>query len=238
MNMRIPPQGIPWQAVNSAGGSHVGFSRAAPGTGKLSLARQQSPLDALSELEQWRVKAEDTGKDSARWSLSQCPLTVWVAPYPDSDDLKAFAGPELLFSAMRQWEVVTQGALSFRLLSGSEPHLDLSPDAAAGEADISILWDSQTTLGRDYELGHSNRQVQGKRIRQATITLITRPLIDARLTLTHRQQRLYTTVLHETGHVLGLEHSEDHRDVMHHRGWQRQFLSENDIQRIRNLYDL
>jgi hypothetical protein len=237
MNMRIPPQGFSWQAVNAAGSFPHGASSTAPGTGKLSPARHQSPLEALAELEQWRVKAEDTGKDSACWALSQCPLTVWVDPYPEADELKPLAGPEFIFSAMRQWEAATQGALSFRLLAGPAPPGG-SSELSENGANISILWDSQTTLGRDYELGHSNRQVQGKRIRQATITLITKPLIDARLTLPQRQQRLYTTVLHETGHVLGLEHSEDRRDVMHHRGWQRQALSDNDIQRIRNLYGL
>jgi len=230
MGMRIPPPGFSWSFFN---GSPI---QGGPFSNALSLKpAQQSPLDAFTALEQWRVKAEDTEKHSARWSLAQCPLSVWIEPYPESE-LQAAASPEVLFAAIRQWEAALQGALTFRLVTHSGSS---SPPQPEGErmADIMLIWDSQTTLGRDYEVGHTNRQVQGKRIQQATITLITQPLIDAHLSVAQRQQRLATTVLHEMGHALGLEHSDDQRDVMHHRGWRHVCLSENDIRRICTLYD-
>lgn len=197
----------------------------------ISSSQPQSPLDALAALEQWRVKEEDTRKHSARWSLSQSPLQVWVEPYPDTGILRDFAIPEMVLAAMRQWEAATEGAIAFQLLRA--PALD-------GEhpADILICWQDETTLSRDYEVGHTNRQVQGKRLTHATITLITNPLIDAHLNAKQCQQRLMTTILHETGHALGLEHSDDSRDVMYYRGWKHANLSGNDIQRIRNLYEL
>ena len=192
---------------------------------------QQSPLDALSALEQWRVHAEDTTKHSARWSLTQCPLKVFVEPHPDQTaEALQHANPQALLGAMRQWEAATQGAIRFTLIT--------APRHRPEDADLLISWDAQTTLGRDYEVGHTNRTVQGQRLTHAHITLITQPLIDGHLSPLQRQQRLYTTVLHETGHALGLEHSDSAKDVMHHRGWQHPTLSENDIQRIRHLYGL
>lgn len=230
-----PSNGNPMSPLGQSGALIPGLT---PGLGSLPKPQSpviQSPLDALNALEQWRAQAEDTRKHSARWALDQCPLKVWIEPYPESaqspEDLAA--NTQALFAAMRQWEAATQGAIRFVLLPAA-PGLQSS----ASGADMILTWDAQTTLGRDYEVGHTHRQVKGKRLTQATITLITQPLIDGHLNPQQRKQRLYTTVLHETGHALGLEHSDNHRDVMHYRGWQRSYLSENDIQRIRRLYEL
>jgi predicted Zn-dependent protease len=226
--MRIFTQLNPYGSLGQAGAMH-------PGQKPLShilAPSPQSPLDALAALEQWRAQEEDTRKHSARWPLAKCPLKVRIDAHPDQQagDAINFSNAQALFGAMRQWEAATQGAIRFVLLN--------SPAHLADEADIIMTWDAQTTLGRDYEVGHTRREVQGKRLSRATITLITQPLIDGHLTPQQRKQRLYTTVLHETGHALGLEHSDYPRDVMYYRGWQRPFLSENDIQRIQSLYAL
>ncbi len=226
--MRIYTHLMPFGAYKSSGGiqANPGFP-----TSPVVGPPQQSPLDALSALEQWRVQAEDTNKHSARWSLAQCPLKVFVELHPEQTaEALQQASPQALLGAMRQWEVATQGAIRFTLIA--------APKYGPQDADLLIRWDTQTTLGREYEVGHTNRTVQGKRLTYAEITLITRPLIDGHLSPSQRQQRLYTTVLHETGHALGLEHSESAKDVMHHRGWKHPSLSENDIQRIRHLYGL
>ena len=70
----------------------------------------------------------------------------------------------------------------------------------------------------------------------ATITLIETPRIDAQLDAGQQQDRLLATLLHELGHALGLEHSPNPDDVMHHRGWRHTRLSENDRSRLRRLY--
>ena len=224
--MRIPPNSRPFGTSSPASGQlSSSFAQSLSG---LPNTAPPSLVESLAALEQWRAQEEDTRRQTACWSLSQCPLTVWIEPYPESDAFQAVGSRDAVFMVMRQWEAASGGAISFRLLAGENP----------GEANILIRWDSQTTLGRDYEVGHTNRQVTGKRITEATITLITQPLIDQRLTPAQRQQRLATTILHETGHALGLEHSEEHRDVMYYRGWQNQALTENDQQRLRHLYGL
>jgi predicted Zn-dependent protease len=91
-------------------------------------------------------------------------------------------------------------------------------------------------LGREFELGHTERNVTDVWIRQATITLLTEPEIDRHLPPLRQKQRLYSTLLHELGHALGLEHTESKRDVMHHQGWRNLCLSLNDAHQIQALY--
>ena len=196
-----------------------------------------SLLDALDALEQECIQSEAYQKQAVRWPLSSCPLRVWMAPGPQLFPEATLAHPseqsqiptELLLGALHQWESATAGAITFCHLSGLLPPEDV---------DLRIEWSSHTTLGRDYEVGHTDRVIQGAWIQQCTITLIVQPRIDDRLNLLQRQQRLATTILHELGHALGLEHSENKQDVMYFRGWRHSALSENDIHRIRELYHL
>lgn len=182
--------------------------------------RPQSALHALGE---WRG-GEGHSRQSVRWSLEQCPLKIWMEPSEDP----TFPGEKLMFATLRQWEIASEGLIRFRLMDKVTESQDT--------ADIVFKWSRETVKGRDYEVGHANRQVQGQRIRRVEITLIEEPLIDGHLTLDKRRSRLLATVLHEVGHALGLEHSESSQDVMYHRGWQRNTLSQSDIHRLQELY--
>jgi predicted Zn-dependent protease len=66
--------------------------------------------------------------------------------------------------------------------------------------------------------------------------LLTEPVIDRHLLKPQIQDRLYTTALHEVGHALGLEHSTQAKDVMHHQGWRNKHLTPNDVSRLSTLY--
>jgi hypothetical protein len=196
----------------------------APSTlqGTSGVSRQDAP-HSLSQLEAWRTNEEAAGALTVRWALSDMPLQISIAPNPTFPGLEAE-----LMRAARQWEVASQGLIRFR-----EAGL---PQDQHENAHIRILWSNQTTLGRDYEVGHTLRTVQGKRITHAEIILIQVPLIDRHLNPAQQHQRLLTTMLHEMGHALGLEHSELKTDVMYYRGWQNAILSANDIQRLQALY--
>ncbi len=137
---------------------------------------------------------------------------------------------ELLTPILRQWEAASLGAVRFKLLP------DATNDTGDPE-DILIRWSETPVLGREYEVGHANRTIQGQgRIVHVDITLLMAPVIDKHLTPRQCQERLQATLLHELGHALGLEHSEHHLDVMYYRGWKNRWLTEQDCRRLQTLY--
>lgn len=194
---------------------------------KLETLRQQvekNPLAALSALGAWRAETAFPVESAVRWPLDPMPLSVWLPAAPEATLPK----PAVLFTTLRQWETASNGLIRFRLM---DPHTESAP-----QAHIEFQWTPETTPGRDYEVGHAKREVQGSRIRRVTITLVQEPIIDGYLSATQRQSRLLATVLHEVGHALGLEHSESSQDVMFYRGWRREQLSPNDGRRLQALY--
>ena len=175
----------------------------------------RNPLEALEELA--RKDAPDSAEQGPepRWPAEKMPLGVWLDPHTGIT-------PEATLAVMRQWEAASGGRVRFEL--------------RLAEPDIRIQWSDEPVPGRDFEVGHTDVDAAKQRIRQVTVTLVKNPAIDARLDETARRARLQATILHETGHALGLRHSENDADVMHHRGWQRAALSPNDIRRIQALY--
>lgn len=199
-----------------------------------SLPLQGNPLEALDALAQWEGVERLTRASRVRWALERMPLRVFIEPHGVSanDRETAMARSAFLFSAMQQWTSASQGRVRFQQIERPGGLLEEGDPSV----DIHVRWSDETTLGRDFEVGHTNRTVQGKRITQAVITLIRQPVIDGHLTGEQRKKRLYTTMLHETGHALGLEHSDNAADVMYYRGWKRPSLSEGDVQHIQTLY--
>jgi hypothetical protein len=196
-----------------------------------SISRQAgllgNPLDALQALEQWRMQEEDTQRQPYRWDSYAMPLRICLEA-PPGPLLPGMPSVPELWMTLKQWEAASQGLIRLTLV-------DDTPWAAKA-ADIVITWSEEITPGRDFEVGHTQRTVQGKHITHAVITLIIQPAIDKHLSPAKQAQRLHATILHEVGHALGLEHATDKRDVMHHRGWQRTVLSAGDIRRIQQLY--
>lgn len=219
MRIRSADSGWPSKLIGRSGKASSSVSDQA------SAAALSSPLDALHALTEWQTIESSQGM-TVRWPSKPMPIVVTLAPFPkDSTAWQETEICRLLDATLKQWEIAAQGVLRFTW----DP-------TAPSEGDIQIQWASETTYGRDYELGHTDRTIQGKWIRQAVITLITDPAIDTQLTPGRKKERLYSTLLHELGHALGLEHLESERDVMHHRGWKNQALSPNDIRSLQALY--
>jgi Matrixin len=179
------------------------------------------PMASLHALEEWC--AQDMARERSlfvRWHPEKAQsLSLHIAP-PHDPDLTP-----LVLSACREWEASSGGLI--HIYQGIIPE----------QADIRIEWTDTPTLGREFEVGHTDRAVQAPCwIHQATVTLLTNPEIDKHLFPEQVQRRLYTTVLHELGHALGLEHSQNKADVMHHQGWRNRQLTLNDIQGLQELY--
>jgi predicted Zn-dependent protease len=149
-----------------------------------------------------------------RWAKRDLPL-LWHAPGFDS---------ALLTEVMNEWTEASQGKVQFEAAYRVD------------SAKLSFEWIDHTVIGRDYEVGHTNRRVQDGQIILANISMIRSPAIDRHLSPAQQNQRLRTTLLHEIGHAIGVEHSSNPIDVMYYRGWQNEHLSVNDAQRVRLMY--
>ena len=178
-------------------------------------------LNPFEALEAWRTDQEHRIENTAvRWHPEKLQqLAIYITP-PPNDQWHL-----ILQAACHEWEAASLGLVHF--------YLTVRPD----QADIIIDWVSAATKGREYEVGHTRRTTHPPHwIKQVHISLLMTPEIDKQLLPKQIQRRLYTTMLHEVGHALGLEHSRNKRDIMFHQGWRNTRLTAHDIESLKNLY--
>jgi predicted Zn-dependent protease len=186
--------------------------------------KKKLPEDLIQCIKQWENSDQTEKKKGARWDLSIMPLKYYVHKGMFiSGYLKEFE--EVINTVTLDWSRASLGKIRFiKTLSEQE-------------ADIVIRWADTVIIGRDYESGHNNLKVVGERIEKAEISIVLYPAIDKLLPASKRIERVRRTLLHEFGHALGLHHSETAKDIMHHRGISNRSISENDMQRLQDLYN-
>ncbi|MBK8190457.1 MAG: matrixin family metalloprotease [Vampirovibrionales bacterium] len=192
----------------------IGFSPtrlAPPGSRGPTIRQKEAPAP-------WTPDTMLTRTAGPRWDAADMPLGVLIASI--DPDAALLVTPDVIFDVLQDWERLSEGRIRLRLMDPGD-----SPDSAA----IVVNWSDETLVGRDYEVGRTQRCVRANgRITRATITLMKAPLIDQALLPSQRLMRLKATILHEGGHALGLDHSGCQEDVMHHRGWRNTRLSRGD----------
>jgi hypothetical protein len=157
------------------------------------------------------------------------PLTVAV----QADGLSI----ALVQKALQAWEVGTNLQVQFTLLANPTPE-------ATQSADILMLWADtllqQAVHQTAYNTGKAWLHVKAVNnqpiIVGSTIELAKTPIIDAYINTQQQANRLYTTILHELGHALGLKHAQQSTSVMHPLGWQNTQLTPDDVGLFFQLY--
>lgn len=142
----------------------------------------------------------------------------------------------LVQKALTAWETATQQGITFKLTICEED---------TTHSDIVFYWTNQTMANtpenpHTYSTGQAwlhIKPIQHKpTIIGSTIELVEHPVIDAYLPKAQQEQRLYTTLLHELGHALGLNHANNINSIMHPKGWRNTGFSQEDVALFKALY--
>ncbi|MDD3012467.1 MAG: matrixin family metalloprotease [Candidatus Gastranaerophilales bacterium] len=179
--------------------------------------------DFVNELLSWRQNEKLESRKCPRWDMSRIPLKYFISNSDESDRfLSDFM--DAAQSSFLPWSRASAGLIRFERVFNE----DLS--------DIAIDWTDTTTPGRNFESGHADLKVLNNKIEKAKIKIVISPLIDNLASSKQRIERVRRTSLHEIGHALGLNHSENRKDMMYYRGINNNRLSSNDIKRLADLY--
>ena len=159
-----------------------------------------------------------TTRFRSRWKENQYDyVRVWIAP-SDSVPMSRAANRFVVRDAFHEWSA-----------AGAPVHFVFVSDSA--QADVQVVWRDSLP---DARAGQVTRFTDKKGwLRSATIELSTRSMSGK----SQKTSTVHAVALHEVGHLLGLEHSDDERDIM--AAWVTSAsLSERDVALMRALYGI
>jgi len=190
---------------------------AACGTRKACLKRRQAEVALTHRAGATTDSAAPTIRHS-RWSADQYDdVRVWIAPSPWTRRPRV-DNRYVVRDAFHAWTA-----------AGAPVRFVFVADSA--RADVHVVWRRRLPDGR---AGQVTRLADRRGwLRSATIELSTRNLRGG----VQKSSTVGAVALHEVGHLLGLEHSDDEGDVM--ASWvTARTLSARDRRAMRALYDV
>jgi hypothetical protein len=131
-------------------------------------------------------------------ALPAASLRYWVEPCTDASSGCHAADPELAAWALEAWQAAASGHLIFAKTDDRE------------KAHIRIFW----TGGREGLYGEA-RPILVEGVRGAEVYVLPAPDRTGEKDALLRDAIVYLTCLHETGHALGLPHTDRFADIMY-----------------------
>jgi len=157
-------------------------------------------------------------KTYASGKLLYFPVLVYVEPHPKA---------QIVYRAFAEWNKKTNNYAKFRFVNSEKqlPHFY-----------VRFSGDKERDLGIERAVGLANSKTYRSTKYNVIITIYTlHPNTDIKLS----DKELYHVSLHEIGHALGLDHTNDINDVMYPTTQSMvQTLSEGDLKQFWSIYSL
>jgi hypothetical protein len=193
--------------------------------------QHNTPLPLTNGLLQRKVEGKTALTPAELDNVVPCwqdPLVILI--YCEPVDDRQTHPPDAFEKALLAWQKASNGAIQFKRLTQQTTDGD----------GIFITWSDETNPQRPYEVGRTVNQTHLKEghpfIYRSELVLQRNPRINQHLAVDAQEIQLYATFLHEIGHALGLEHTQNPHSVMFHRSLQNHQFTTEDLAQLHRLY--